>query len=111
MKPPDCNGGTVVTKNDSELLQPSEFVISTIYVPPVKPVTVVPVCPFTFELQFIVYADIGGVKPVINILPLPPAPKQLASLTTYPPNVNPVDGVKITEAVIPVHPPPSLATI
>ena len=70
----------------------------------------VPVCPPTFEDQFIVYAELGNVKPVKNILPLP-TPLQLASSTTYPPKVKPVDGVMITDAVIPVQPPPSSATI
>jgi hypothetical protein len=57
-----------------------------------------------------VYADNGGVNPVKKILPLP-EPKQLASSTTYAPYVKPDEGFNITDAVIPVHPPPSFATM
>ena len=70
---------------------------------------VVPVCPFTFDVQLTVYAEIGGVNPVMNILPLD-VPIQLPSSTTYPPKVNGTDGLIITDEVIPVHPPPSFAT-
>ena len=92
-----------------DVTQLSGLVISTTYDPPVKPVIVAPVCPLTFVNQFIEYAETGNVNPVKNIFPLG-VPTQLPSFTTYPPYVNAFDELIITEAVIPVHPPPSSAT-
>ena len=72
--------------------------------------TVVPVWLLTFVNQDIVYADVGNVNPVKKIFPLGP-PRQLPSFTTYPPKSNTSDWLITTDGVIPVHPPPSSATI
>jgi hypothetical protein len=75
-------GGMLSTKTDWVFVQPIELVISTVYKPCVSPVTVVPVCPFTFDNQLIVKALVGFVSPVINIFPDPSPGTQLASSTT-----------------------------